>query len=69
MSLNGQTTKSAFEKYKIGGWRYDIIYPGLKINMPDVCASIALAQIKKYESKLLLKGKKYLKNTILISRN
>ena len=44
--------------YKIGGWRYDIIYPGLKINMPDVCASIALAQIKKYESKLLPERKK-----------
>ena len=57
LSLNGQT-KSAFEKYKIGGWRYDIIYPGLKINMPDVCASIALAQIKKYESKLLPERKK-----------
>jgi len=51
-ALNGQT-KSAFEKNQIGAWRYDIIDQGLKINMPDICASIALSQIKKYENNLL----------------
>jgi dTDP-4-amino-4,6-dideoxygalactose transaminase len=51
-SLNGQT-KSAFEKNQVGGWRYDIIAQGLKVNMPDICASIGLAQIRKYRSTLL----------------
>ena len=47
-SLNGQT-KDAFTKSQSGGWRYDIVYPGFKINMPDVCAAIGLAQIRKYD--------------------
>ena len=47
MSLNGQT-KDAFSKSLAGSWRYDIIFQGLKINMPDVCAAIGLAQIRKY---------------------
>lgn len=51
-ALNGQT-KSAFEKNTVGGWRYDIIDEGLKINMPDVCAAIALAQIRKYPTQML----------------
>ena len=46
-SLNGQT-KDAFTKSKAGGWRYDIIYPGLKINMPDVLAAIGVAQLPEY---------------------
>ncbi len=57
LSLNGQT-KSAFQKNKIGGWKYDIIDQGLKINMPDICAAIGLAQIRKYKSMLLLERKK-----------
>jgi dTDP-4-amino-4,6-dideoxygalactose transaminase len=47
MTLNGQT-KDAFMKSEIGGWRYDIIMQGLKINMPDICAAIGLAQIREY---------------------
>ena len=47
-SLNGQT-KDAFTKSQSGGWRYDVVYPGFKINMPDVCAAIGLAQIRKYD--------------------
>ncbi|HAD97314.1 MAG TPA: capsular biosynthesis protein [Cryomorphaceae bacterium] len=50
-SLNGQT-KDAFTKSQGGSWRYDIVYPGFKINMPDVCAAIALAQIGKYKDEL-----------------
>lgn len=46
-SLNGQT-KDAFSKSKAGGWRYDIVYPGFKMNLPDVLAAIGLAQIKQY---------------------
>lgn len=51
-SLNGQT-KDAFTKSQGGSWRYDIIANGLKINMPDICAAIGLAQIRQYKSRLL----------------
>ncbi|MDB5031900.1 DegT/DnrJ/EryC1/StrS family aminotransferase [Mucilaginibacter sp.] len=51
-TLNGQN-KNAFEKSNGGGWRYDILFQGLKINMPDICAAIGLAQIRKYETLLL----------------
>jgi dTDP-4-amino-4,6-dideoxygalactose transaminase len=52
LSINGQT-KSAYEKTLAGGWKYDIIAQGLKVNMPDICASVGLAQIRKYLSVLL----------------
>lgn len=51
-SLNGQT-KDALSKTTTGGWRYDIVYPGFKMNMPDICAAIGLAQFRKYESHIL----------------
>lgn len=57
MTLNGQT-KDAFTKSKAGGWRYDIVDLGLKINMPDVCAAIGLAQIRKYDHQLLQERKR-----------
>ena len=57
LALNGQT-KSAFEKNQAGGWRYDIVAQGLKVNMPDVCAAIGLAQIRKYNAVLLPERKK-----------
>ncbi|BDD08003.1 aminotransferase [Fulvitalea axinellae] len=57
MTLNGQT-KDAFTKTKAGGWKYDIVLPGMKINMPDVCASIGLAQLRKYPSLLLPERKR-----------
>lgn len=47
MSLNCQT-KDAFSKSKAGGWRYDIVGFGMKINMADVNAAIGLAQIREY---------------------
>src|SRR5688572_19797972 len=56
-SLNGQT-KDAFTKAKAGAWQYDVIYPGFKMNMPDVLAAVALAQFKKYESMLLVERKR-----------
>lgn len=46
-ALNCQT-KDAFTKSKAGGWRYDIVGKGMKINMADVNASIGLAQIREY---------------------
>jgi dTDP-4-amino-4,6-dideoxygalactose transaminase len=56
-SLNGQT-KDAFTKSKGNNWRYDIVMKGLKINMPDICAAIGLAQIRQYNNDLLPKRKK-----------
>mgnify|MGYP000739365415 CR=1 FL=1 len=56
-SLNGQT-KDAFTKSKSGGWRYDIVYPGFKMNLPDVLAAIGLAQIRKYDDQLLQERKR-----------
>lgn len=56
-SLNGQT-KDAFSKMQNGGWRYDIVSEGLKINMPDICAAIGVAQLRKYESLLLPERKR-----------
>lgn len=55
-TLNGQS-KDALAKSQGGGWRYDILFQGLKINMPDICAAIGLAQIRKYETELLPKRK------------
>jgi dTDP-4-amino-4,6-dideoxygalactose transaminase len=51
-TLNGQN-KDAFTKSQAGGWKYDILFAGLKVNMPDVCAAIGLAQIRKYDTLLL----------------
>ncbi len=56
-SLNGQT-KDAFTKTTSGGWRYDIVYPGFKMNLPDVLAAIGLAQIRKYNDELLKERKR-----------
>jgi len=57
LSLNGQT-KDAYSKMHSGGWRYDIVLPGFKMNMPDVCAAIGLAQIRKYSSVILPERKR-----------
>ena len=51
-TLNGQT-KDAFSKTNGKEWRYDIVYPGYKMNMPDICAAIGLAQLRKYDSFIL----------------
>ena len=56
-TLNGQT-KDAFTKSKAGGWRYDILFAGLKVNMPDLCAALGLAQMRKYNTELLLERKR-----------
>jgi dTDP-4-amino-4,6-dideoxygalactose transaminase len=52
LSLNGQT-KTALQKSQVGGWQYDIVEQGLKANMPDICAAIGLAQLRRYEDELL----------------
>ncbi len=56
-SLNGQT-KDAFSKSKAGGWKYDIVYPGFKMNLPDLLAAVGLAQIRKYNDELLKERKR-----------
>jgi dTDP-4-amino-4,6-dideoxygalactose transaminase len=58
-SLNGQT-KDAFTKTKAGGWQYDIVEAGMKCNMPDLNAALALGQLKQYEH--LLKERKRVHN-------
>lgn len=60
MTLNCQT-KDAFSKSKAGGWKYDIVDFGMKINMADVNAAIGLAQIRQYPA--LLKERKRIFNT------
>jgi len=60
MTLNGQT-KDAYAKTKAGGWKYDIVLGGLKVNMPDVLAAIGLAQIRKYKNFLLPERKRVAK--------
>jgi dTDP-4-amino-4,6-dideoxygalactose transaminase len=59
MTLNCQT-KDAFSKSKVGGWRYDIVGLGMKINMADVNAAIGLAQMRLYPA--LLKERKRICN-------
>lgn len=61
LSLNGQT-KDAFTKSQGGSWKYDIVYPGFKINLNDLCAAVGLAQIRKYSNELLLRRKKIFEN-------
>ena len=56
-SLNGQS-RDAFEKMHGGAWRYDIISDGLKVNMPDICAAIGIAQLKEYGESLLPQRKR-----------
>lgn len=56
-TLNGQN-KDAFTKSQVGGWKYDILFAGLKLNLPDLCAAVGLAQIRKYDSYLLLERKR-----------
>ncbi len=51
-SLNGQT-RDSFERAQGKSWRYDIVSDGLKINMPDVCAAIGVAQLRGYDNMLL----------------
>jgi len=56
-TLNGQN-KDAFTKSQAGGWKYDILFAGLKVNLPDLCAAVGLAQIRKYDGQLLQERKR-----------
>lgn len=48
LTLNGQS-KDALDKSKAGSWRYDIVEMGMKCNLPDVNAAIALGQLKSWD--------------------
>lgn len=49
LSLHGMS-KGAWKRYARGGsWRYDLLDLGYKYNMPDLAASLGLAQFSKFE--------------------
>jgi dTDP-4-amino-4,6-dideoxygalactose transaminase len=56
-TLNGQN-KDAFTKSQAGGWKYDILFAGLKVNLPDLNAAVGLVQIRKYDSYILKERKR-----------
>ncbi|MBD2813267.1 DegT/DnrJ/EryC1/StrS family aminotransferase [Xenorhabdus sp. Flor] len=50
MRLHG-ISKDAFDRYqsKTPAWYYEVIEPGFKYNMPDICAAIGIHQLKKID--------------------
>ena len=46
--LNGQTKDALAKTQNLANWEYDIILKGFKMNMPDICAAIALGQLESY---------------------
>jgi len=48
-SLHGMS-RDAFKRYTSeGSWRYEVLLPGFKYNMPDVQAALGLHQLKRLE--------------------
>lgn len=50
LRLNGQTKDALAKTKNPANWEYDIILKGYKMNMPDICAAIALGQMKSYDT-------------------
>jgi dTDP-4-amino-4,6-dideoxygalactose transaminase len=49
-SLHGMS-HDAFKRYTSdGSWRYDVVLPGFKYNMPDIQAAIGLHQLKRLDA-------------------
>jgi dTDP-4-amino-4,6-dideoxygalactose transaminase len=49
-SLHGMS-RDAFKRYTSeGSWRYDVVLPGFKYNMPDIQAAIGLHQLARLDS-------------------
>lgn len=47
VSLHGMD-KDAYRRYDKGGsWRYDVVLPGFKYNMPDILASVGRVQLRR----------------------
>jgi dTDP-4-amino-4,6-dideoxygalactose transaminase len=56
-SLHGQN-KDAMAKFnQAGSWRYDVIMPGYKCNMPDILAAIGLVEFDRYDTETLPRRK------------
>ena len=47
LSLHGQN-KDALTKMNSLSWEYDIMFPGFKTNMTDICAAIGIVQIERF---------------------
>jgi dTDP-4-amino-4,6-dideoxygalactose transaminase len=48
ISLHG-LSRGALSRYEQGGsWRYDVMMPGFKYNMPDIQAALGLAQLRRF---------------------
>lgn len=60
LALHGQN-KDALAKLKPGAWEYDIVMPGYKCNMTDINAAIGLAQLRRYNSEILIKKEQIIK--------
>ena len=49
-SLHGMS-RDAFKRYTSdGSWRYDVVLPGFKYNLPDIQAAIGLHQLKRLDA-------------------
>jgi dTDP-4-amino-4,6-dideoxygalactose transaminase len=49
-SLHGMS-RDAFKRYTSdGSWRYDVVLPGFKYNMPDIQAAIGIHQLQRLEA-------------------
>lgn len=51
MRLHG-ISRDAFDRYqsKTPSWFYEVIAPGFKYNMPDICAAIGIHQLKRIDA-------------------
>lgn len=47
LSLHGQN-KDALTKMNSSSWEYDIMFPGFKTNMTDICAAIGVVQLERF---------------------
>lgn len=49
MRLHG-INRDAWDRFKSAGrWEYDVVAPGYKYNLPDLCAAVGLAQLERAE--------------------
>src|SRR5258708_14754430 len=49
-SLHGMS-RDAYKRYTSdGSWRYDVVLPGFKYNMPDIQAAIGIHQLRRLEA-------------------
>ena len=47
MRLHG-IDRDVWDRFSVGGsWEYDVVAPGFKYNMPDICAALGIQQLRK----------------------